>query len=299
VLTESQAASRPQGEPDVARARPGGGPASGPLGLVRSLLGIRRSFTIEGVKYKELSAEPLWRALSRRGSGQKEYAVSFAGGRKMRIVVTPTRAYADLTGPVLLDEYRLAEAFIRPGMRVAALRSGTGYAGAWLSAMVGPSGSVVALDDDAEAIRYARRRYRLENVAFEVGGHEALAGEIDGAFDAVVAVRALRTDDDAAAITAELWRALSPGGGLMMTARIIPSEPGDKTRVFGRDELATLLETAARQGPPHGRRVPKPAEPESDPKPETSARTPSVQVLILETPPGVVAAVARKAAEAG
>lgn len=267
------------------------------LGWLRSLLGIRGSFTIGGVRYKELSAEPLSRALSRRGSRSKDFSVSFPGGRRMRITVTSTRAYEDLNGPILLDEYRLAAPFIRPGMRVVALRSGSGYAAAWLAEMVGPSGSVVALDADNEAIRYARWRYRLPNVSFEVGDHTSLAGEIDGAFDAALAVRALREGEDAGAMIAELWRVLAPGGTLLATAPIPPADTGDPARAMIPGELASLLAGPATREAAKHRTAQDQAEPSAsehgtpaDPPPSP----PNPEVIVLESLRGTAAVTIRK-----
>lgn len=274
------------------------------LDWLRSLLGIRGSLTVGSVRYKELSPEPLARALSRRGSGAKEYTAHFPGGRRMRITVTPSRAYEDINGPALLSEYRLAEPSLRPGMRVVALRSGTGYAAAWLANIVGPSGSVVALDPDGEAIRYARWRYRFDNVSFEVGDHTALAGEIDGTFDAALAIHALRDDEDAGAVLVELWRALAPGGSLIATAPAPPANPADHLRAFTADELAALLiAPATREAATHRAALkehdanqPDLAEVDVAPAaPRPPAPPPNPEVRILPALPAIAAVAVRKA----
>jgi SAM-dependent methyltransferase len=260
---------------------------------------------VGGVRYKELSAEPLARALSRRGSKSKDFAVSFPGGRRMLITVTPSRAYEDLSGPVLLDEYRLAAPFVRPGMRVVALRSGTGYAAAWLAERVGPSGSVVALDPDHEVIRYARWRYRLANVSFEVGDHASLAGEIDGGFNAALAIRAFREGDDASAAAAELWRVLAPGGALVATAPALPGDAGDPSRPMSSDELAALLVApATREAATHrtaqkehdADRADHAHDDDDAPAPPTTppAAPPNPEVQILAARPAIAAVAVRK-----
>jgi SAM-dependent methyltransferase len=273
-------------------------PAPGPADWLRSLLGIRRSFTIHGVRYKELTAEPLARALSRRGTRAKEYAVSFPGGRRMRITVTPTRAYEDLSGPLLLDEYRLAAPYIRPGMRIVALRSGSGYAAAWLAGMVGPSGSVVALDPDQEAIGYARWRYRFDNVSFEVGDHTALSGETANAFDGALAIRALREGSQATDALSELWRTLAPGGCLIATAPTVPAESGDPALALTSESLASLLaEPARRQAAASmaNHNLPEQAEPDNPPAPtKPPAPPPNPEIRILPAPRLVAAAMVRK-----
>src|SRR5690606_32498607 len=49
------------------------GALTAPWSWLRVLLGIRRAVWVEQTRYKELGAEPLDHALSRRGSGAKEY----------------------------------------------------------------------------------------------------------------------------------------------------------------------------------------------------------------------------------
>lgn len=196
------------------------GALAAPWGWLRVLLGIRRAVWIDQTRYKELGAEPLDHALSRRGSGAKEYRVRFADGRRMIIAATRQRHYADLVGPRGLEIYQALGAALRPGMRVVALESGTGYIGQWLSEAVGPSGAVVALDSDSESVRYARNRYRLDNVSFESGSIDSLGGETASAFDAAVAICALPADDAAPTIVRELWRVLAPGGRLVVATEL-------------------------------------------------------------------------------
>lgn len=185
---------------------------------MRRLLGIRQRFIVEGVRYREATTEPLRRALSRKGSGAKEYDVRFADGATMRIRATAARQYADLVGARMLEPYAAVGEMIVPGARVLALESGTGRVGAWLAERVGPSGAVVALDRDEESIAYAQRRYGAPNVAYEAGGEETLAGELDGAFDGVLAMGALREGQEAAAVLRELWRVVGQGGWMAVGA---------------------------------------------------------------------------------
>jgi SAM-dependent methyltransferase len=191
-----------------------------PWSWLKFVLGIRRALWVGQTRYKELGAEPLAHALSRRGSGAKEYRVRFADGRRMIIAATRQRHYADLVGPRGLEVYQALSSALRPGMRIVALQTGTGYIGEWLSAVVGPSGAVVALDSDSESVRYARNRYRLDNVAFEPGGTDSLGGETAGAFDAALAICALADDGTAADALRELWRVLGPGGRLVVATEL-------------------------------------------------------------------------------
>lgn len=182
---------------------------------VRSLMGVRRGFKVQGHYYKETTTELLAKALSRKGSGEKEYRVTFPDGTKMLVHCSVRRPYADIMGPVLLTHYQRAQGMVRPGMRVVATPCGTGHAMAWLSERVGPSGAVVALDKDAETIAYAQHRYARRNVAFETGGASALTGEINGAFDAGFVVQ---TDPAAfdESLAREVWRVVAPGGWMLV-----------------------------------------------------------------------------------
>lgn len=182
---------------------------------VRSLVGLRRGFKVQGFYYKETSTELLAKALSRKGSGEKEYRVTFPDGSKLLVHCSLRRPFADITGPVTLQHFQRAQAMIRPGMRVVTAPCGTGHAVAWLSERVGPSGAVVALDTDAEAIAYAQRRYARANVAFERGGAASLAGEINGSFDAAFNVQ-LDAETLEAALVRELWRVVAPGGWMLL-----------------------------------------------------------------------------------
>jgi SAM-dependent methyltransferase len=200
-------------EPGRSTTRPG---SPGIGNRLRHALGFRQSFVVHGVRYREVSTEPIRHALSRKGAGHKEFDVIFPDGGTMRISATARREYADLGRPRLLGVYRRLEHRLLPGMRVLILEGGTGYAGAWAAGLVAPSGAVVSLDRDPQCAAYAQKRYRLPNAGFEVGGPEALAGETEGAFSAILAVDAIGPEEDEAAILAELWRLVAPGGWLMI-----------------------------------------------------------------------------------
>ena len=62
-----------------------------------------------------------------------------------RMLAPATRAILEMAG-------------IRPGMRVVDLGTGAGDVALELAAMVGPSGSVIGIDQSAEALACARRR---------------------------------------------------------------------------------------------------------------------------------------------
>src|SRR5262245_45115586 len=128
------------------------GPRRGLANRLRHALGMRQTLLVGGVRYRELSVEPLRRALSRKGSGHKDYDVAFPDGGGMRIRCTPQRIYADLSLSPRAYVCDHAGALLRPGMRVLVLGGGTGDAGARLGRLVAPSGAVVSLDRDRESV---------------------------------------------------------------------------------------------------------------------------------------------------
>lgn len=226
-----------------AMSRSGGGSLRGALlARVLRLIGWRRTLRVAGVKYVERTTEPLHRALARGGgggSGVKEYDAEFPRAPRMTIRATRARVYADLTAPRDTAAWARVEPLLRPGMRVLVLRGGTGYVGTRLARLVGPSGAVVSLDRDEESIRYAQRRYELDNTAFEVGHIDALRGETDGGFDLVAAMDAIDAADDAPAVAAELWRVVAPEGTLVLGSRT--ADDGDGPPIRSAEELVDLI----------------------------------------------------------
>jgi SAM-dependent methyltransferase len=206
---------------------------------LRHLFGLKHTFTVDDVRYRERSSEPLRHALSKRGPGRKDYDVRFPSGQAMRISATAQREYADLVSPGLMPLYERAGEALTPGLRVLVLSGGTGYAGHWVAQRVGPSGAVVSLEEDEESVAYARRRYPVSNVAFETGDHRSLSGEVDGAFDAVLAIGtppAGRRER-----LAEAWRLVGPHGWLYTAAASARGGPPEPAELDAwRELLATV-----------------------------------------------------------
>lgn len=253
-------------------------------GRVRYLLGLRRTIRAGPVRYRERTAEPLRHALSRKGTGAKEYDAHFDEGPPMRIHATARRIYADLAGPRLLSHFQSASEWLTPGMRVLLLEGGTGYAAEWVTERVGPSGAVVSLDRDEEAVVFARRRYRLPHVAYEHGGLEALSGETDGAFDAVFAVDALERSEDLSRALGELWRVVGQGGWLLVAA---PTESGSVAARAEADRLGTILSAAGQ---------PDPGE-EQENVQESRRRAPAAPEIAAHARDGWAVLIARRPAE--
>ena len=191
---------------------------------VRRVLRLPRTWRVDGVRYKERTRVSLRRALDKHGEGVKVYDVTFPGPNApppMAIHATRDRVFADLAPCERAQAIEVLRPRIRPGQRVFELGCGTGAASDILSQLVGPSGGVVSVGFDRESIRFARRRYPRSNLGFELGGVETLDGEIQGAFDAVVA-HTLGADSRAERENAllELWRVVAPGGTLCVRTSV-------------------------------------------------------------------------------
>jgi len=198
-------------KPGKTRGRP-----RGRLGArLRRFLGLPKTVTVAGVRYRERSGLPVHRALGPGGPGVKEYDARFGkNGRTMRLRMTNGRQYADLGPSVRGSSYAQLAALIRPGDRILEISCGTGDGSARLAEFAGPSGALIAMTDDRESVRYARERYPSDTVGFELGGIEPVKGEVDGAFDRVV--WALPGDLDG---LDELARVLRPAGLLVVLVR--------------------------------------------------------------------------------
>lgn len=184
-------------------------------------LGPGRTITVDGVQYRERRPRPLRPAFG-ADTSVREFEVRFpdsdARKRPFRIRATPTRIYDDLTPDPRAELVRTLDTIIKPGDRVLELGCGTGAGARHLAYLVGPSGGVVALDRDGESIRFARQRYPADQLGFELGWVETLTGELDNAFDAVVASDPFRDDasaQDRLKTLDEIVRVLRPGARLL------------------------------------------------------------------------------------
>ncbi|MGA8474399.1 MAG: methyltransferase domain-containing protein [Candidatus Cybelea sp.] len=105
------------------------------------------------------------------------------------------------------------EAGIGSGQRVLDLGSGVGDVAILLAGLVGPSGSVVGIEQDARTIGRARSRAAeadLANVTFVEGDIDAYAPDV--AFDAVVGRYILQFLPDPAATLRSVTKHVRPGG---------------------------------------------------------------------------------------
>jgi ubiquinone/menaquinone biosynthesis C-methylase UbiE len=121
---------------------------------------------------------------------------------------------------------KLAE--IAPGMTVADLGAGTGYFVPHLSRAVGATGRVLALDVEADMVRYLGERIareKLENaVAQQVPVDDPLLPE--GQVQCVLVVDTWHHLSDRPAYASKLARGLAPGGRVVVVDFTLESQLG-------------------------------------------------------------------------
>jgi SAM-dependent methyltransferase len=158
------------------------------------------------------------------------------------------RALAPATGVIL------TLAGIAPGMRVLDLGTGVGDVALAVANRVGPTGSVLGIDQSPSALDVARQRAeraKASNVEFVEG--DLTTATIDGEFDAVVGRLVLLYVDDPAAVIRRYASTIRPGGVFvameyeMTAAGVLPSTELSRVVVgwiveaFGRSGLDPIL----------------------------------------------------------
>jgi ubiquinone/menaquinone biosynthesis C-methylase UbiE len=155
------------------------------------------------------------------------------------VVLTATSLpYLPLIHGTTADEVERLAAWleVQPGTRVADLGAGDGTFAVALARRVGPSGRVYAteLDDERLAdIRQAATEARLSNVTV-IEGAVSSTNLPEACCDALFSRIVYHHLTDPAAINADIFRALRPGGRLV----IIDFEPGGIMNWIGRPETA-------------------------------------------------------------
>lgn len=140
--------------------------------------------------------------------------------------VTQT-AFDEETGRQLEALYRIGDVVRRrglvrsslaaaPGERILDVGCGPGFLSAELHQEVGPAGSVVGVDSSPAMLALAARRCQgRKNVTFHKGDATSLP-VADASFDAAVCVQVLEYVADTPAALRELYRALRPGGRVVV-----------------------------------------------------------------------------------
>jgi ubiquinone/menaquinone biosynthesis C-methylase UbiE len=154
------------------------------------------------------------------------------------VLAAASLPYLPLIHGTTADEVERLAAWLegQPGTRVADLGAGDGAFAVALARRVGPSGHVYAteLDDGRLAdIRQAATEARLSNVTV-IEGAVSSTNLPDACCDALFSRVVYHHLTDPAAINTDIFRALRPGGRLV----IIDFEPGGIMNWIGRPETA-------------------------------------------------------------
>jgi ubiquinone/menaquinone biosynthesis C-methylase UbiE len=140
------------------------------------------------------------------------------------------------------SEALLAEAGLRPGLRVAEMGCGVGAMACHLARTVGPAGEVVALDVSAEQLRLAEAALKaagLGNVRF-VEASATATGLPGGGFDLVYCRHVLSHVRDRSAAIREFRRLLN-SGGVLVCEDLIASRAFSSPDSAAYSQLAELV----------------------------------------------------------
>jgi ubiquinone/menaquinone biosynthesis C-methylase UbiE len=154
------------------------------------------------------------------------------------VLAAASLPYLPLIHGTTADEVERLAAWLKvqPGMRVADVGAGDGTFAIALARRVGPSGQVYATELDAARlvdIRQAATDARLSNVTV-IAGAVSSTNLPDACCEALFSRVVYHHLTDPAAINADIFRALRPGGRLV----IIDFEPGGIMNWIGRPETA-------------------------------------------------------------
>src|SRR5262245_4064861 len=165
--------------------------------------------------------------------------LALAGVGVLRVANLP---YLPLVHGSSADEVERLAAWLdlQPGTRVADLGAGDGTFAVALARIVGPSGHVYATELDDKRLARIRRAATEAGVAniTAIRGAVSSTRLPDACCDAVFSRAVYHHLTDAAAVNTDLFRALRPGGRLV----IIDFEPGGIMDWIGRPETADRSE---------------------------------------------------------
>src|SRR5215469_12214876 len=156
---------------------------------------------------------------SRRGPSMADMADFKAEQREQWSTVAPgwRRRWAAIErGAQPLSDRMMELAHVSPGQRILDVATGIGEPAMTAARQVGPSGSVVAIDQAPQMVALARERLQeagIGNVEFVEGDAEAVTLPLDS-FDAVVCRWGLMFFHDPVGALARFRNSLVPGGWL-------------------------------------------------------------------------------------
>ena len=168
----------------------------------------------------------------------------YALGRTQREYARLARQ-SELFGPVTKRVFE--DAGVAPGMRVVDPGSGAGDVCMLLSRMVGPQGTVIGLDHDADAVEHARERAAaagFTNIEFVHCNFAGYSPAVKA--DAIVGRLVLLYQPDPSAALAAVIRHLRPGGVVAFLELWMQSPQGPDSNL--RRAVTCIVETMRRSG---------------------------------------------------
>ena len=142
-------------------------------------------------------------------------------------LIQPRRGYRVAIDPVLLA----GSIPVRPGQRILDLAGGTGDLAAKLSRIVGPTGEVVIGDINASMLNVGRERLLDQGVSGNIRFVQANAETLpfpENSFDCITIGFGLRNVTDKQKALDSMYRALKPGGRVLVLEFSKPVVPGLK-----------------------------------------------------------------------
>jgi SAM-dependent methyltransferase len=188
---------------------------------------------------------------AKSGSPCCEPASSCCGGAPTAQDVSKAMGYTDADLQSVPDGANLglgcgnpiALAALREGETVLDLGSGAGFDAFLAANRVGPAGKVIGVDMTPEMLQKARENARkgdYENVEFRLGDIESLPVD-DASVDAILSNCVINLSPDKPAVFREAFRALKPGGRLMVSDIVLLRELPD----FMRQSLEAYVSCVA------------------------------------------------------
>jgi 2-polyprenyl-3-methyl-5-hydroxy-6-metoxy-1,4-benzoquinol methylase len=119
-----------------------------------------------------------------------------------------------------MERYRFAIGHLT-GSRFLDIACGVGYGSHYLVTNANPGTEGIGVDLEAEAIAYARDRYRNDRLAFQCG--DAMEFHDAQGFDTVVSLETIEHVPDPVGLVAHLATLIRPGGTFIASAPVTPS----------------------------------------------------------------------------